>query len=184
MEKLSERLAKLAGGVAVIKVGAATEVEMKEIKDRIEDALSATRAAVEEGIVAGGGCALLHAQKSLDYLQLAGDEKLGMQIVRRAIEEPLRTIALNAGYEPSIVVERIRQEGSGTFGFDAKMGVYCNLVEAGIIDPVKVTRCALQNAASIAGLLLTTEAVIADIPAENKKESNMPHMPGGMPGMM
>ena len=184
IEKLSERLAKLAGGVAVIKVGAATEVEMKEIKDRIEDALSATRAAVEEGIVAGGGCALLHAQRSLDHLQLAGDEKLGMQIVRRAIEEPLRTIASNAGYEPSIVVERIRQEGSGTFGFDAKLGVYCNLVEAGIIDPVKVTRCALQNAASIAGLLLTTEAVIADIPSENKKELNMPPMGGGMPGMM
>lgn len=181
-EKLVERLAKLAGGVAVIKVGAATETEMKEIKDRIEDALSATRAAVEEGIVAGGGCALLHAQSSLDYLQLAGDEKLGMQIVRRAIEEPLRTIALNAGFEPSIIVERIRQENSGSFGFDAKMGVYCNLVEAGIIDPVKVTRCALQNAASIAGLLLTTEAVIADIPSD-KKELSMPPMGGGMGGM-
>lgn len=181
-EKLVERLAKLAGGVAVIKVGAATETEMKEIKDRIEDALSATRAAVEEGIVAGGGCALLHAQSSLDYLQLAGDEKLGMQIVRRAIEEPLRTIVANAGFEPSIIVERIRQEGSGTFGFDAKLGVYCNLVEAGIIDPVKVTRCALQNAASIAGLLLTTEAVIADIPSD-KKELSMPPMGGGMGGM-
>lgn len=186
-EKLVERLAKLAGGVAVIKVGAATETEMKEIKDRIEDALSATRAAVEEGIVAGGGCALLHAQAALNYLQLSGDEKLGMQIVRRAIEEPLRTIAANAGFEPSIIVERIRQEGSGTFGFDAKLGVYCNLVEAGIIDPVKVTRCALQNAASIAGLLLTTEAVIADIPSDNKKDLSMPPMGGnmgGMPGMM
>lgn len=182
-EKLVERLAKLAGGVAVIKVGAATETEMKEIKDRIEDALSATRAAVEEGIVAGGGCALLHAQASLNYLQLVGDEKLGMQIVRRAIEEPLRTIAANAGFEPSIIVERIRQEGSGSFGFDAKLGVYCNLVEAGIIDPVKVTRCALQNAASIAGLLLTTEAVIADIPSDTKKELSMPPMGGGMGGM-
>jgi len=187
LEKLTERLAKLAGGVALIKVGAATETEMKEIKDRIEDALSATRAAVEEGIVAGGGCALLHAQSSLDHLQLVGDEKLGMQIVRRAIEEPLRVIAQNAGFEPSIIVERIRQEGSGNFGFDAKLGVYCNLVEAGIIDPVKVTRCALQNAASIAGLLLTTEAVIADIPSDNKKDLSMPSMPGmpgGMGGMM
>jgi len=183
LEKLSERLAKLAGGVALIKVGAATETEMKEIKDRIEDALSATRAAVEEGIVAGGGCALLHAQASLDELNLIGDEKLGMQIVRRAIEEPLRIIAQNAGFEPSIIVERIRQEGSGSFGFDAKLGIYCNLVEAGIIDPVKVTRCALQNAASIAGLLLTTEAVIADIPSDNKKELSMPPMGGGMGGM-
>ena len=181
-EKLAERLAKLAGGVAVIKVGAATETEMKEIKDRIEDALSATRAAVEEGIVAGGGCALLHAQAVLANMDLVGDEKLGMQIIRRAIEEPLRTIVSNAGFEPSIIVERIRQEGSGTFGFDAKSGVFCNLVEAGIIDPVKVTRCALQNAASIAGLLLTTEAVIADIPSD-KKELSMPPMGGGMGGM-
>jgi chaperonin GroEL len=181
-EKLAERLAKLAGGVAMIKVGAATETEMKEIKDRIEDALSATRAAVQEGIVAGGGCALLHAQVVLADMDLVGDEKLGMQIIRRAIEEPLRTIVSNAGYEPSIIVERIRQEGSGHFGFDAKNGVYCNLVQAGIIDPVKVTRCALQNAASIAGLLLTTEAVIADIPSE-KKEMPMPPMGGGMGGM-
>ena len=184
-EKLAERLAKLAGGIAIIKVGAATETEMKEIKDRIEDALSATRAAVEEGIVAGGGCALLHAQAALATMDLTGDEKLGMQIIRRAIEEPLRTIAMNAGFEPSIIVERIRQEGSGSFGFDAKSGQFCNLVEAGIIDPVKVTRCALQNAASIAGLLLTTEAVIADIPSD-KKELPMPPMGGmgGMPGMM
>lgn len=184
-EKLAERLAKLAGGVAVIKVGAATETEMKEIKDRIEDALSATRAAVQEGIVAGGGCALLHAQSALTEMDLVGDEKLGMQIIRRAIEEPLRTIASNAGYESSIIVERIRQEGSGFFGFDAKSGEFCNLVEAGIIDPVKVTRCALQNAASIAGLLLTTEAIISDIPSD-KKEVPMPSMGGmgGMPGMM
>ena len=182
-EKLAERLAKLAGGIAIIKVGAATETEMKEIKDRIEDALSATRAAVEEGIVAGGGCALLHAQAVLADMDVTGDEKLGMQIIRRAIEEPLRTIAMNAGFEPSIIVERIRQEGSGSFGFDAKSGQFCNLVEAGIIDPVKVTRCALQNAASIAGLLLTTEAVIADIPSE-KKEMPMPGMQGNIPGMM
>jgi chaperonin GroEL len=184
-EKLAERLAKLASGVAMIKVGAATETEMKEIKDRIEDALSATRAAVQEGIVAGGGCALLHAQVVLADMDLIGDEKLGMQIIRRAIEEPLRTIAINAGYEPSIIVEKIRQQGSGNFGFDAKMGVYCDLVQAGIIDPVKVTRCALQNAASIAGLLLTTEAVIADIPSD-KKEVPMPMNGGmgGMPGMM
>lgn len=181
-EKLAERLAKLAGGVAMIKVGAATETEMKEIKDRIEDALSATRAAVQEGIVAGGGCALLHAQTVLNDMNLVGDEKLGMQIIRRAIEEPMRTIALNAGYEPSIIVEKIRQDGTPNFGFDAKQGQYCNLVEAGIIDPVKVTRCALQNAASIAGLLLTTEAVIADIPSE-KKEPAMPPMGNGMSGM-
>jgi len=181
-EKFAERLAKLAGGIAIIKVGAATEVEMKEIKDRIEDALSATRAAVQEGIVAGGGCALLHAQVVLAEMDLVGDEKLGMQIVRRAIEEPLRTITMNAGHEPSIIVERIRQEGSGSFGFDAKLGVYCNLVEVGIIDPVKVTRCALQNATSIAGLLLTTEAIIADIPSD-KKEASMPPMGGGMGGM-
>jgi len=181
-EKLAERLAKLAGGIAIIKVGAATETEMKEIKDRIEDALSATRAAVQEGIVAGGGCALLHAQQVLDTMDLVGDEKLGMQIIRRAIEEPLRIIATNAGFEPSIIVERIRQNGSQSFGFDAKSGEYCNMVQVGIIDPVKVTRCALQNAASIAGLLLTTEAVIADIPSE-KKELPMPPMGGGMGGM-
>ncbi|MDP3788540.1 MAG: chaperonin GroEL [Candidatus Chromulinivorax sp.] len=181
-EKLAERLAKLAGGIAIIKVGAATEIEMKEIKDRIEDALSATRAAVEEGIVAGGGCALLHAQSALAQMDLVGDEKLGMQIIRRAIEEPLRIIAANAGFEGSIIVERIKQESTKDFGFDAKSGQYCNLVEVGIIDPVKVTRCALQNAASIAGLLLTTEAVIADIPSE-KKEMPMPPMGGGMGGM-
>ncbi|MBY0384868.1 chaperonin GroEL [bacterium] len=181
-EKLAERLAKLAGGVAVIKVGAATEIEMKEIKDRIEDALSATRAAVQEGIVAGGGCALLHAQAALAQLDLSGDEKLGMQIVRRAIEEPLRIIAANAGYEGSIIVEQVRAKQEQDFGFDAKSGQYCNMVEAGIIDPVKVTRCALQNASSIAGLLLTTEAVISDISSE-KKQDSMPPMGGGMGGM-
>jgi chaperonin GroEL len=181
-EKLAERLAKLAGGVAVIKVGAATEVEMKEIKDRIEDALSATRAAVEEGIVVGGGCALLHAQRALATMDLVGDEKLGMQIVRRAIEEPLRTIADNAGFESSIIVEKIKLQNDLSFGFDAKLGEYGDLLQAGIIDPVKVTRCALQNAASIAGLLLTTEAVISDIPSD-KKEAPMPPMGGGMGGM-
>jgi chaperonin GroEL len=184
-EKLSERLAKLSGGVAVIKVGAATEVEMKEIKDRFDDALSATRAAVEEGIVAGGGCALLRGQSVLEGLELAGDEQLGVQIVKRAIEEPLRIISRNAGYEPSVVVERVRKE-SGSFGFDAKTGQYQDLIEAGIIDPVKVSRCALQNAASISGLLLTTEAMISEIPSEKGKDMPTPPMGGmgGMPGMM
>lgn len=183
-EKLQERLAKLAGGIAVIKVGAATEVEMKEIKDRIEDALSATRAAVQEGIVAGGGCALLRAQASLKELDLSGDEKLGMQIVYRAIEAPLRIIALNAGYEPSVVIDRILKE-SGNIGFDAKMGEYVDMIQAGIIDPVKVTRCALQNAASISGLLLTTEAMICDIDEDKKDTPSLPMGGmGGMPGMM
>ncbi len=183
-EKLQERLAKLAGGIAVIKVGAATEVEMKEIKDRIEDALSATRAAVQEGIVAGGGCALLRAQAVLKELELSGDEKLGMQIVGKAIEAPLRIIASNAGYEPSVVIDHILK-ASGTIGFDAKVGEYVDMIAAGIIDPVKVTRCALQNAASISGLLLTTEAMICDL-EEEKKDSPMPPMGGmgGMPGMM
>lgn len=183
-EKLSERLAKLAGGVAVIKVGAATEVEMKEIKDRFDDALSATRAAIEEGIIAGGGCALLRAQASLEGLGLEGDEKLGAQIVKRAIEEPLRIISYNAGYEPSVIVERVRKE-TGSFGFNAKIGTFCDLIEAGIIDPAKVTRCALQNAASIAGLLLTTEAIISELPSD-KKDAPTPPMGGmgGMPGMM
>ncbi|HSW76349.1 MAG TPA: chaperonin GroEL [Candidatus Saccharimonadales bacterium] len=193
-EKLQERLAKLAGGIAVIKVGAATEVEMKEIKDRIDDALSATSAAVEEGIVIGGGCALLHAQAALHDLQLSGDEKLGAQIVRRAIEEPLRIIASNAGHEGSVVVNAVARYTQKTgdndttqekMGFDAKEGTYVDMIAAGIIDPVKVTRCALQNAASIAGLLLTTEAMICDI-EEEKKDHPMPPMGmgGGMPGMM
>lgn len=184
-EKLQERLAKLAGGVAVIKVGAATEVEMKEKKDRIEDALSATRAAVEEGVVAGGGVALLRAQPAVEALKLEGDEELGARIVRRALEEPLRIIASNAGYEASVVVNRVR-EGKGTFGFDAKNGVYVDMVVEGIIDPAKVVRSALQHAASIAGLLLTTEASICDIP-EAKKEAAAGHSHGGgmggMPGM-
>jgi chaperonin GroEL len=185
-EKLQERLAKLAGGVAVIKVGAATETEMKEKKDRIEDALSATRAAVEEGIVAGGGIALIRAQSALDALKLAGDEQLGAQIVRRALEEPLRIIASNAGFEPSVVINRVR-ELQGNNGFDAKAGEYVNMLEQGIIDPAKVARSAMQNAASIAGLLLTTEATICDVPQE-KKESAAPAPGmggmGGMPGGM
>lgn len=184
-EKLQERLAKLAGGIAVIKVGAATEVEMKEIKDRIDDALSATRAAVQEGVVAGGGCALLRAQASLESLDLSGDEKLGLQIVKRAIEEPLRIIASNAGFESSVVIDRVLKE-TGSMGFDAKAGDYVDMIAAGIIDPAKVTRCALQNAASISGLLLTTEAMISDIEEEKKDNAPMPPMGGmgGMPGMM
>ncbi|MBI2344657.1 chaperonin GroEL [Candidatus Dependentiae bacterium] len=184
-EKMQERLAKLAGGIAVIKVGAATEVEMKEIKDRIEDALSATRAAVEEGVVVGGGCALLRAQVSLAGLKLSGDEQLGLQIVRRAIEEPLRIISANAGSEGSVIINKILAEHNINIGFDAKSGQYVDMIAAGIIDPAKVTRCALQNAASIAGLLLTTEAMIADI-EEEKKDQQMPPMGGmgGMPGMM
>ncbi len=185
-EKLQERLAKLAGGVAVIKVGAATETEMKEKKDRIEDALHATRAAVEEGIVAGGGVALIRAQKALadtSALQLTGDEQLGVQIVRRALEEPLRVIASNAGFDAAVVVNRVRSE-QGNIGFDAKQGEYTDLVVAGVIDPAKVTRSAIQNAASIAGLLLTTEATISEIPGEKKDTAahGAPGM-GGMGGM-
>jgi len=183
-EKMQERLAKLAGGVAVIKVGAATETEMKEKKDRIEDALHATRAAVEEGIVAGGGVALIRAQKAVDELQLEGDQRLGLQIVRRALEEPLRVISSNAGYEASVITNRVKAE-AGNIGFDAKKGEYVDMVKAGIIDPAKVTRSAIQHAASIAGLLLTTEASICDV--EDKKETptmpNMGGMGGGMGGM-
>jgi len=183
-EKMQERLAKLSGGVAVIKVGAATEFEMREIKDRIDDALSATRAAIQEGIVAGGGCALLHAQDSVIDLELDlhGDELLGSQIIRKALEYPLRTIVANAGYEASLTVQNVRQ-GSKSFGFDAKTGVYGDMLELGIIDPVKVTRCALQNAASIAGLLLTTEAIISADPEEKKSLKENGPM-GPIPGMM
>jgi chaperonin GroEL len=181
-EKLQERLAKLAGGVAVIKVGAATETEMKEKKDRIEDALSATRAAVEEGIVAGGGIALIRAQAALDALKLSGDEQLGAQIVRRALEEPLRIIASNAGFEPSVVINRVK-ELQGNNGFDAKAGEYVNMLERGIIDPAKVTRSAIQNAASIAGLLLTTEATICDVPQDKKETAAAAPGMGGMGGM-
>lgn len=172
-EKLQERLAKLAGGVAVIKVGAATEVELKEKKLRIEDALNATRAAVEEGIVAGGGVALLQTQKAIDELikTLEGDEKVGAQIVRRAVEEPLRCIVENGGLEGSVVVEKVRSLPTG-HGFDALKEEYVDMVAAGIIDPVKVTRSALQNAASIAALILTTEALVTEKP--EKKENNAP----------
>ncbi len=183
-DKMQERLAKLSGGVAVIKVGAATEVEMREIKDRIDDALSATRAAISEGIIAGGGCALLHAQDELVDLELDlnGDELLGVHIIRKALEYPLRTIVANAGYEASLTVERVRQ-GSKSFGFDAKTGVYGDMLVLGIIDPVKVTRCALQNAASIAGLLLTTEAIICHEPEDKKILKDNGPM-GPIPGMM
>ncbi len=174
-EKLQERLAKLAGGVAVIKVGAATETELKEKKHRMEDAVSATRAAVEEGIVPGGGAVLVHAQKSLDNLKLEGDEATGVALVRRALEEPLRQIVNNAGWEGSVVVERVRNLPKGQ-GFDANKGEYTDMVKAGIIDPTKVTRSALQNAASIAAMLLTTEALVSDIP-EKKQSAPAPSMP-------
>ena len=178
-EKLQERLAKLAGGVAVIKVGAATETELKEMKLRIEDALNATRAAVEEGIVAGGGTALANVIGKVAELELSGDEATGRNIVLRALEEPVRQIAYNAGYEGSVVIERLKNSEIGT-GFNAADGQWVNMVEAGIIDPVKVTRSALQNAASVASLILTTEAVVA-----NKPEPAAPAMPAGMdPGMM
>ncbi|MEE2827992.1 MAG: chaperonin GroEL [Myxococcota bacterium] len=166
-EKLQERLAKLVGGVAVIKVGAATETELKEKKARVEDALSATRAAVEEGIVPGGGVALIRAQAALEGVDCIGEERFGIDIVRRAIEEPLRVIAGNGNYDPSIAVEKIRQ-GEGAFGLNAESGVYGDLIADGVIDPTKVTRSALQNAASVTGLLLTTEAMIADAPPEEE----------------
>ncbi len=179
-EKLQERLAKLAGGVAVINVGAATETEMKEKKARVEDALHATRAAVEEGIVPGGGVALLRAQKALDNVKgLEGDEKVGVAIVRRAIEEPTRQLADNAGREGALVVEEVKKR-KGNEGYDVANDEYTDLVKAGIVDPTKVTRCALQNAASIAGLLLTTEALVTEIP---EKEKTPPMPPGGMGGM-
>lgn len=177
-EKLQERLAKLAGGVAVIRVGAATEAEMKEKKDRIDDALHATRAAVEEGIVAGGGVALIRAQQAVNTVAVVADEKLGVDIVRRAIEEPLRIIASNAGYDAAVVINAVRA-ASGNMGFDARQGIYVDMVVSGIIDPAKVARTALQNAGSIAGLLLTTEATITVIPQE-KKETHTGHGHGGM----
>ncbi len=184
-EKLQERLAKIAGGVAVINVGAATEPEMKAKKSIFEDALHATRAAVEEGIVPGGGVAMLRAMKALDGLKLSEDEQIGVNILRRSLEEPVRQIVFNAGEEPSVVVERIKKEKDINFGFNALTGEYEDLAKAGIIDPTKVTRTALQNAASVAGLLLTTETLITDIP-EEKKEAPMPGgggMGGGMGGM-
>jgi chaperonin GroEL len=164
-EKLQERLAKLAGGVALIRVGAATEVELKEKKHRIEDAVSATRAAVEEGIVAGGGVTLIRAEESLDSLDLDGDEATGAAIVRRALSEPSRLIADNAGYEGGVIIQRIRSE-KGSKGFDALVGEWVDMMKAGIIDPAKVTRSALQNAASIAALVLTTESAVVEKPEE------------------
>ncbi|MBV9507335.1 MAG: chaperonin GroEL [Acidobacteriia bacterium] len=174
-EKLQERLAKLAGGVAVIKVGAATETEMKEKKARVEDALHATRAAVEEGIVPGGGVALLRASKALAGLKIAGDEQIGVDIVRRACEEPLRQIVVNSGTEGAIVVEKVRDNGNANYGFNASTDNYEDLVSAGVIDPTKVTRTALQNAASIASLMLTTEAMIAEIPEKKPAPAGPPH---------
>jgi chaperonin GroEL len=179
-EKLQERLAKLVGGVAVIKVGAATETEMKEKKARVEDAMHATKAAVEEGIVPGGGVALIRAGKALDSLKLEGDQRVGAEIIRKAIEEPLRWIASNAGQEGSIVVQRVK-DSKGEEGYNAAADRYENLVQSGVIDPVKVVRTALQNSSSIASLLLTTEALVSEIP-EEKKEAPMPGG-GGMGGM-
>lgn len=179
-EKLQERLAKLAGGVAVIKVGAATETEMKEKKARVEDAMHATRAAVEEGIVPGGGVALLRALPALDNLKLTGDQQIGVNIIKRAIEEPIRQIANNAGHEGSVVVQKVKTLPAHE-GFDAASETYCDMLKAGIIDPTKVTRTALQNAASIAGVMLTTEALITDIPEEKPAAPAMPG--GGMGGM-
>ena len=179
-EKLQERLAKLAGGVAVINVGAATETEMKEKKARVEDALHATRAAVEEGIVPGGGVALIRAQSALDNLKLSGDEAIGAGIIRRAIEQPLRTLADNAGQEGALIVQEVKKR-SGAEGYNVATGEYVDLIKAGVVDPAKVTRSALQNAASISGLLLTTEALISELPEKDKA----PAMPqgGGMGGM-
>jgi chaperonin GroEL len=185
-EKLQERLAKLAGGVAVIKVGAATETELKEKKLRIEDALNATRAAVEEGIVAGGGTSLVNAIRSVAELEASlpvGDEKTGVSIIKRALEEPVRQIAHNAGLEGSIIVERLKKEDVG-IGFNALTGEWVNMIQAGVVDPAKVTRSALQNAASVAAMFLTTEAVVADKPEENKNSGNPDMGMGGMGGMM
>ena len=167
-EKLQERLAKLAGGVALIKVGAATEAAMKEKKDRVDDALHATRAAVEEGIVPGGGVAYLRCQKAIESLKLEGDEAVGAGIILRAIEAPLRKLVDNAGLEAALVIANVKKS-SGTNGYNVRTGEYCDLLKAGVVDPAKVTRSALQNAASIAGLLLTTDCMITDLP--EKKES-------------
>ena len=179
-EKLQERLAKIVGGVAVINVGAATETEMKERKARVEDALHATRAAMEEGIVPGGGVALLRCIPALDKLKLSGDEAIGVGIVKKALEEPIRQIVNNAGLESSVIVDKVKSSDKQNYGFDAQKEEYVDLLQAGIIDPTKVTRYALQNAASVASLMLTTEVMIADLPEEKPE---MPPMPGGMGGM-
>jgi len=183
-EKLQERLAKLVGGVAVIKVGAATETEMKEKKARVEDAMHATKAAVEEGIVPGGGVALLRSQAALVDLKLEGDQQIGVNIIRRALEEPMRWIATNAGQEGSIVVAKVREQTDPEDGFNAQTEVYENLINAGVIDPTKVVRAALQNASSIASLLLTTEALVSELPEEKGAAGGGGGMPGGgMDGM-
>ena len=183
-EKLQERLAKLAGGVALIKVGAATEAAMKEKKDRVDDALHATRAAVEEGIVAGGGVAYLRAQKSIQALALSGDEAVGASIVERAVEAPLRKLVGNAGQEAALVVANVKK-ATGTNGYNVRTGEYCDLLKAGVVDPAKVTRSALQNAASIAGLLLTTDCMVTDLPEKKESCGCGGHgAPGGMDGMM
>jgi len=179
-EKLQERLAKLAGGVAVLKIGAATEIEMKEKKARVEDALHATRAAVEEGIIPGGGVALLRSIKVLDKMKLEGDQQIGVEIIRRALEEPIRQIVENAGHEGSVVVNKV-MEGDGAFGFNAQTEKYEDLMKAGVIDPTKVARSALENAASVAGLLLMTDALVTEKPQGEKPAPAMP--PGGMGGM-
>ena len=181
-EKLQERLAKLVGGVAVIKVGAATETEMKEKKARVEDAMHATKAAVEEGIVPGGGVALLRASRALEDVELSGDQQIGVNIIKRALEEPMRWIAQNAGFEGSIVVQKVRETSNAEEGFNAQNETYENLVQAGVIDPTKVVRTALQNSGSIASLLLTTEALVSEIP-EEKKDAPAPGGPPGMGGM-
>jgi chaperonin GroEL len=184
-EKLQERLAKLVGGVALIKVGAATETEMKEKKARVEDAMHATKAAAEEGIVPGGGVALLRAEKALKKLHkddsLTADEKIGVGIVARSLEDPMRWIANNAGHEGSIVVNKVRELDTAEQGFNAQKGKYENLVNAGVIDPTKVVRYALQNASSIAGLMLTTEALVSDLPEKEKEGAGAGMPPGGMP---
>jgi chaperonin GroEL len=180
-EKLQERVAKLSGGVAVIKVGAATEIEMKEKKARVEDALHATRAAVEEGVVPGGGVALIRAQRVLDKLEGANeDQTVGVRILSRSIEEPLRQIVDNAGEDAAVVLNRVK-EGKGSFGYNAANGEFGDMLEAGILDPTKVTRLALQNAASVAGLLLTTEVMVAEAPKDEEHSHGGP--PGGMGGM-
>lgn len=181
-EKLQERLAKLSGGVAVIKVGAATETEMKEKKDRVDDALSATKAAVEEGIVIGGGAALIKASQAVTFT-LEGDEKVGAEIILRAVTAPMKQIAQNAGFDPGVVVDKVANSDNANLGFNAATGEYVDMLEAGIIDPFKVARIALQNATSVASLLLTTEATVSDIKEESKRMPAMPDM-GGMPGMM
>ena len=181
-EKLQERVAKLSGGVAVIKVGAATEIEMKEKKARVEDALHATRAAVEEGVVAGGGVSLIRAQKALDKMTGANDDQAtGIRILSRAIEEPIRQIVTNAGEDAAVVLAKVR-DGKGTYGYNAQTGAYGDMLDMGILDPTKVTRLALQNAASVAGLLLTTEVMVAEAPKDEEHKHGMPDM-GGMGGM-